>query len=64
MQERGPSASQREHVVVSPELSHLQLEDGGSCNDDNGSGQLASDGFPVDFGHTSRLQQLLACECS
>jgi hypothetical protein len=55
VEERGFSASQPERVVVSAELRHLQFEE----THEGGPEELLSDGFPADFGHTSRLQQLL-----
>jgi hypothetical protein len=59
VEERGFSASQPERVVVSAELRHLQFEE----THEGGPEELLSDGFPADFGHTSRLQQLLDCKC-
>jgi hypothetical protein len=61
-EERGFSASQPERVVVSAELRHLQFEENKETHE-GGPEELLSDGFPADFGHTSRLQQLLDCKC-
>ena len=60
VKERGLSVGQPERDVVSPELRHLKFEE--NIDDDEGVEEVGSDGFPADFGHTSRLQQLLECE--
>ena len=65
MKKRQKSITDHPDRAVSPELSHLHCqteeEEDGEYADSHGGPQR--DEFDIDVGHTSRLQQLLNCQC-